>query len=119
MTKHQTLEQWLADEKQKQEVRNSESNKEKLITQINHLNLELAQEKRINQIFQENWKKAEKELEKEKEWVTVLTNYRNREKNDKLVNILTILLLSLSATSFTIYFFKPKEEEKKKQITNF
>jgi len=119
MTKHQTLEQWLADEEQKQEARNSESNKEELITQINHLNLELAQEKRVSQILAENWKKTEKELEKEKEWVTVLTNYRNKEKNDKLVNILTILLLSLSATSFTIYFFKQKAVEEKKQITNF
>jgi len=126
MTQPQTLEQWLAAEEQKQKTRNFEPEEEissipqqELIAQINHLNLELAQEKRISQIFTKKWKEAEREVVKKQKEIVCLTGYQNREKNDKLVNILTILLLSLPAVSFTIYFFKPKEEEEKKQITNF
>ena len=115
MTQPQTLEQWLANEKQKQEARNSEPNKEELITQINRLNLELAQEKKVSQTWEEKWKKAEKELEKEKEWVTVLTNYRNWKRKDKLTNT---LLISVSIIiGCIIYYPKQKEEEKKKQTS--
>jgi len=60
MTQQQTLEQWLADKEQK--MRNLEPDEEtfsipqqELIAQINHLNLELAQEKRISQIFTKKW----------------------------------------------------------------
>ena len=112
MNKQQTLEQWLAAEKQKQEARNSEFNKEELIAQINQLNFELAQEKKVSQTWEEKWKKAEKELEKE--WVTVLTNYRNwndnRERNDKLVDM---LIISVSVLIGCIYYFEQKENKKK------
>jgi hypothetical protein len=115
MTEHQTLEQWLADEKQK--TRNSEPNKEELIAQINQLNLELAQEKKVSQTWEENWKKAEKELENEKEWVTVLTNYRNWKRKDELTNTLIISVSIIIGC--IIYYPKQKAVEEKKQITNF
>jgi len=123
MTQPQTLEQWLADEEQKQKTKNLEPNKEESIAQINHLNLELTQEKRISQIWEEKWKKAEKELEEEKKWVTVLTNYRNwkrndnRERNDVLIN--TLIILVSIVIGCVIHYFKQKEEKEKKQITNF
>jgi hypothetical protein len=117
MTQPQTLEQWLANEEQKQKTRNSEPDKEELITQINHLNLELVQEKRNSQIWEENWKKAEKELENEKEWATVLTNYRNWKRKDGLTNALIISVSIIIGC--IIHYFKQKEEEEKKQITNF
>ena len=69
MTEHQALEQWLAEEEQKQETRNFEPDEEtpaipqpELIAQVNRLNLELTQEKRISQELAEKWKKAEKEI---------------------------------------------------------
>jgi hypothetical protein len=109
MTQPQTLEQWLADEEQKQKTRNLEPNKEELITQINHLNLELAQEKKVSQTWEEKWKKTEKELEKEKEWVTVLANYRNWKRKDELTNT---LLISVSIIIGCIIYY-PKQKEKK------
>jgi hypothetical protein len=53
MTQPQTLEQWLADEEQKQKKKNLEPNKEELIAQINQLNLELTQEKKVSQTWEE------------------------------------------------------------------
>jgi hypothetical protein len=103
MTKHQTLEQWLADEEQKQKTRNSELDKEELITQINQLNLKLAQEKKVSQALAENWKKAEKE------WVTVLANYRNWKRKDELTNT---LIISVSIIIGCIIYY-PKQKEKK------
>ena len=57
MTKKQTLEQWLANEEQKQKMilepdeETSAITPQELITQINQLNLELVQEKTVSQTY--------------------------------------------------------------------
>lgn len=124
MTQPQTLEQWLADEEEKQKTGNLEPDRDELIAQINQLNLELVQEKKVSQTLEEKLKKAEKELEKEKELVTILTNYRNRERKDELTNrkdgLINIFIILISIViACIIHFSKQKEEEKKEQITNF